>query len=205
VSGFVHINADRIIHAAEIRVVAGIDDANEELAERARNRAPERRNSKQIAARAVPQGFVPVGKAEIVRRTPRGTIERITTAGFDIKTKGERKTPGGSFRIGFELTGRSATARDRAEVRRGTIGSIHFSRSRGLRIRVGGTLKRSIHAIPATREGDVIRGTVRAEAPYSIYVERGFTHKGGGHIPGKKFLRTSHAEVAGQLARGDYW
>lgn len=77
---------------------------------------------------------------------------------------------------------------------------------KGAKIYSPGRLRRGIHATAVKSSGSVISGRVVSDAPYSIYVEKGFHHKGGTVVEGRHFMQKALEEDTREgFIRGDFF
>lgn len=67
-----------------------------------------------------------------------------------------------------------------------------------------GRLRRGIQPLPTKVRGSVVTGGYISKAPYSVFVEKGFHHKGGTEVEGKHFMKRSSEDLRPKWNRGQF-
>lgn len=77
---------------------------------------------------------------------------------------------------------------------------------KGAKIYRPGRLRRGIHATPIRTSKNQVRGRVVSDAPYSLFMEKGFHHKGGTVVEGRHFMQKALEEDTREaFLRGDFF
>lgn len=178
---FSQVSEASIVAALTPRVVNGFKDLAAEVVDVARARAPKSDGDEgstrftSIKLRSVNQ----FGEKDFETRNRRAEVEALLAearggARLDVLNSNDVRF----FQGTDPNTGQRNKTPDVIDIRGNKLvgGFKH----------VPGTLKASIKFDGVLVEGNTIRATVRAHAPYAYYVHEGFKHKGGWKVKAKK-------------------